>query len=231
MDPWFALHQLEANLDGADSSGYSQGTENESLATTAPSVSVTETTIFELPLSAVVETSIPVSASGRPLSAGWDELRSNGSRKRAFSDIEETILSTSVPEEEDNIVAEPETIGVEDNPTVQHLKTELEHSTVVFDRKVRAARGCRCEDVDWSGGEHVSQGALELSLLRDYRGPGLQWKPFLAVYAPQGPAMFEFELGRADQLFYLRAFSSIKSCHTYRFATKILEIKNFFKTS
>jgi hypothetical protein len=57
-------------------------------------------------------------------------------------------------------------------------------------------------------GEHVSLGSLHFGLLADYRGPGLEWRRFLTICADNnGEDLYMFDVGRAGQLFYVRAYT------------------------
>ena len=124
----------------------------------------------------------------------------------------ESILS----DQHDRTLTE-ESICEEDEHGVLNLQSELETSAFQYDRRLRESRGCHTDDLRWEDSMHCSTGILKLSVLDDYRGPGLEWKPMLAVYVPNGPATYEFEIGRAGDMFYLRAFSADKNCHRDRY--------------
>jgi len=82
-------------------------------------------------------------------------------------------------------------------------------SPVDPNRAVLESRGCTCESLTPRAREHVFQGTLQFSLLQTYQGTQLEWKPFLALYAATGPEMYQFQLGRAGHLFYVRGITSL----------------------
>jgi len=59
--------------------------------------------------------------------------------------------------------------------------------------------------------EHVYTGPLEFSLLKNYQGTKLEWRPFLALFAATGPQMYQFQLGRAGHIFYIRGVTNFKA--------------------
>jgi len=78
-------------------------------------------------------------------------------------------------------------------------------------RKDLEARGCTCESLTPRAREHVFTGPLKFSLLQNYQGTDLEWKPFLALYAATGPEMYQFQLGRAGNIFYIRGVTSLRA--------------------
>jgi len=83
-------------------------------------------------------------------------------------------------------------------------------------QKVLEARGCRCEILDSSVQEHSFNGPLHFSLLKNYSGSNLEWRPFLSLFAATGPEMYQFQLGRAGHIFYIRAVTShIENCRDH----------------
>jgi len=82
-------------------------------------------------------------------------------------------------------------------------------STVDPNRVVLESRGCTCESLTPRVREHVFQGTLQFSLHQSYQGTQLEWKPFLALYAATGPEMYQFQLGRAGHVFYVRGVTSL----------------------
>jgi len=182
-----------------------------------------------------------ICSTNTQFSQGWNNLKIQAfeerkltpeGRKRLFGDVEavpstkfmkESILPNEHPEEEETLIAEAESItdSHEHEINVKILKTDLEASSSSYLRDMMTARGCRCVDLAWDNSEHTTDGTLRFSLLNNYRGPGLEWKTFLGVYAPKGPVMYEFELGKAGHLFYLRAYSEIQSCHNDRWEIRL----------
>ena len=145
---------------------------------------------------------------------GWSRLKQEYGAGFVAEGTEECILPNSLPEgvedEDETLLAMVESIA-EDDPGVKYLKTELELSAFNFERKGREELGCRCEDLIWNNrNQYTLTGELEFNMHKNYRGPGLEWRPFLTLYSPYDPPIYEFEVGRAGHLFYFRAFSTTR---------------------
>jgi hypothetical protein len=75
-------------------------------------------------------------------------------------------------------------------------------------------------------GQHVSLGRLHFSLLADYRGPGLEWRRFLAICsdATDGGVpveLYVFDVGKAGHLMYVRAYTEQEQAVGARWALQI----------
>jgi len=135
----------------------------------------------------------------------------------------ESILPTrNEPEElgdpEENLT---QLITVDEKQQQQpHEKQTVLNIQAQLQRSAYTQEGAEIEDVHWERGgkEHMSIGVLHFGLHSTYRGPGLEWRPFLGLCTPEGggPVMYEFELGRAGHYFYIRAFTSFQSCHHHK---------------
>lgn len=49
------------------------------------------------------------------------------------------------------------------------LKTDLEVSSLQYQRSILEARGCRCVDLVWTNAEFVAEGTLHFNLLKTYK--------------------------------------------------------------
>lgn len=208
MDPVEALNRIEANL----SLKYSSTPDFNNIGIQNHS--------FHPTYAVKSDPAQPNTATLLKPGNGWAQLKQEYGVEPCPDGTEESILPNCSPEEEENdegtllVLAESIT---EDETGVKYIKTELELSAVSFERKEREERGCRCEDFIWDNQEYKISGSLEFIMLKNYRGHGLEWRPFLTLYVPFGPPIYEFEVGRAGHLFYFRAFSNRNEAQNDRY--------------
>jgi len=90
------------------------------------------------------------------------------------------------------------------NPAPTSPLTSVDQNRIVLE-----SRGCTCRSLTPRSREHVFEGILDFSLMQNYQGTQLEWRPFLALYAASGPEMYQFQIGRAGHIFYVRGVTSL----------------------
>jgi len=202
------IHQLEAQLRGSECHevidpyyALSQ------LQSTAPSL-------------AQPITNKAVSFNQQLGNMSWAQFKARATNKPQSTTSTSTYSSTNEPQ---SVLTKPtSSTSSSNNVTNQPVHQIQSHqfassSTSQADvlaraRKVLEARGCRCEGL-LSVQEHSYTGPLSFSLLKNYVGNDLEWRPFLALFAANGTEMYQFQLGRAGHVFYIRAGTShIENC-------------------
>jgi len=248
LDPLEALNQLESQLAAEEYMTSCNGTSATTIKTSTSHMSSYNSRPFSglhvLPERTVLTTPLPMIEAKTEPESIEDQQSDEQSMNQpvldtttvcTLSDAWEMYTGSVVVDQIEKVESilptsnDPEELGYpeEDLITEDEKQHQQPHEKkTVLDIQVQLQRsaytqvGAKIEDVHWERGgkEHMSIGVLQFGLHSNYRGPGLEWRPFLGLCTPEGggPVMYEFELGRAGHYFYIRAFTSFQSCHHHR---------------